>query len=64
MHVRAVLVSPNIYLGVGYMYYIITWRDGHKSRLFTWDKQRIIDLIWNFNVYNVEIDKDQTDHDK
>ena len=46
------------------MYYIITWRDGHKSRLFTCDKKRVIDLIWNFNVYDVRIDDDQSDHDK
>lgn len=46
------------------MYYIITWRDGHKSRLFTYNKKRVIDLIWNFNVYDVRIDDDQSDHDK
>ena len=44
------------------MYYIITWRDGHKSRYFTWDKEKIIDLIWNLDVYDVSIDKDQSVH--
>ena len=43
------------------MYYIITWKDGHKSRFFTWDRKQVHRLIWNYKVANIRVDENQDD---
>ena len=43
------------------MYYLVRWKDGHTSRFFTYNRNKAIKLIWNFNVVNVWIDQNQED---